>query len=267
MLMSAIKPAKIVHALVLFDEKNSREYGLALWAALHEVERFYQQADSSLEFSRFYISPYVPTPGLVESAWRGLGKMFASRGMDSALELLRQEERVTATSLQEDVAEPYRKTYNQKKLAHAVRNLVPQVASGTNLLVVTDRAITPPPNWRYIIWETFEDESSWSAVISVAPLDPRYWRDRDPNRIATIKHRTRCAAMSVTGDFLGISRCRNPECFCFDDVDSVIVLDDMKVLGAEHEIPELTDRGFDAEVTDPTAVQPVVHLTTTKGDR
>lgn len=56
-------PTPITQVLLLFDEKNSGEYGLALWAALHEVEAFYNAGERRMDVRRLYISPYVPSPG------------------------------------------------------------------------------------------------------------------------------------------------------------------------------------------------------------
>ena len=245
---------QFVQVLILFDAKTSRELGPALWAALLEIERFYNADGIRAGFQRYYISPHVPRLGLVESAWRGMGRLFyRGEDMEDALALLSQEQRVEGPLPASDVPGRWR-TYDQHKLGAKVRNLIRESSEGSQLLIVTDREITPPADWRYIIW----DEISGGAVISVVPTDPRYWRDRDPNRVATIKHRARTAGLAITGSVLGFKRCKNPNCFLYGDVDSATTLDLMLHLGEEHDIPSLAGRGFEPVADDPNRVQRII---------
>jgi len=246
-----------VQALLFFDERNSLEQGPALWAALHEVERFYRRAEPNLSFQRYFISSTVPTISTITSAWRNIGRLLTRQGLEYEYtpDVPQDRERVTATIPPTAVAGPSPKTYDQNKLALEVRRHLNLGASADNLLIVTDRPITPPEGWRYIIWEI----TSGAGVISTATVDPNYWRDSEPNRIARIKHRTRSAAITITGCQLGLSRCENPGCYMFDDVDSYAVLDLMVELGPEHGIEALSSTGFEADVNDPSVVQvPVV---------
>src|ERR1700694_2129051 len=87
----AAAPVEIIQVLLLFDERNSLDYGPALWAALHEVEAFYNMHEKKLEVHRFYIAPFVPSSGFLDSTWR---RFFGPADAKNALDLLRQEERV-----------------------------------------------------------------------------------------------------------------------------------------------------------------------------
>jgi predicted Zn-dependent protease len=253
--VNSLRPAKIIQALALFEEKNSAEYGLALWAAFHEVERFYRTAGAVVEYRRFYIAPSPPSPSFLQSITHALDKWIPGGELQSALELLRQNEvRSSAAPSAELSPDSRRRTYDQTRLGAIIRKMVDPQLSGDHLMIVTDRPITPPPKWRYIIWEN--DPNTNTSVISTAPLDPDYWRDRDPHRVLTVKTRTRNAALSITGELIGLERCENPSCFLFDDVDSVTVLDEMQELGKEHGITKLVGYGFDDVVNDPTLVQP-----------
>jgi hypothetical protein len=116
------------------------------------------------------------------------------------------------------------------------------------LILVTNQPITPPPQWRYTIWQPVVG----GVVLSTAALDPAYWegpaaRDASVNRLRVLKHRTRAANAGVLGSLIGFYRCDNPACFLFADIDSVTRLDDMLYFGAEHAVPDLTGRGFAAD--------------------
>ena len=105
--------------------------------------------------------------------------------------------------------------------------------------------------WRYIIW----DGSQNDGVVSVAPTDPKYWRQQDAARVATIKHRVRTACLSLAGEFLGFSRCENPSCLLYGNVDSVLALDLMSEFGLEHDVQGLTGFGFEPVVREPANLQ------------
>jgi hypothetical protein len=110
---------------------------------------------------------------------------------------------------------------------------------GDFVVVVTDRELVPPPDWRYVLWDGFPG----GAVISVAPMDPRYWgaamSDSALARRSTVKQGARAAVMSVVGSKIGLSRCENPQCFMFAVVDSVSRLAEMRYLGPEHSVTGL----------------------------
>jgi hypothetical protein len=122
------------------------------------------------------------------------------------------------------------------------------------LLLVTDQEITPPPDWRYVLWDSCRN----GVVVSIAPIDPHYWSERGEYRVQTIKHRVRVACCAALSEMLGLERCDNPTCLLYASVDSVISLDQMILLGPEHNIPALADHGFDARPSDPAQVQPII---------
>jgi hypothetical protein len=166
------------------------------------------------------------------------------------------------------------KTFDQWKLAAGTRDKVLRerigaAAATVPLMIVTDRPITPPENWRYIIWESWPETAPINAVISAAPLDPNYWGDSNPDRISIIKDRVRTAALSVCGEFLGFEGCQNPRCFLCEQVDSVNALDLMSRLGEEHEgeMAKLVGQGFDRVVADPNIVQDVKEMPRRGGTR
>jgi predicted Zn-dependent protease len=262
-------PVDIIQVLLLFDEKSSADYGLALWAGLNEVEAFYNSHGKQVNARRFYISPFVPSSGFFLDTLRSVAKFFTQREVKNALDVLQQDERVQRKL--SDAASmakmPNTKTYDQERLIAGTREKVlrdrlGEIASAIPLMIVTDRPITPPENWRYIIWESWPSTSPTNAVISTAPLDPNYWSDPDPHRIAVIKNRVRTAALSVCGEFLGLHSCHNPRCFLCEKVDSVTSLDQMSRLGEEHnsEVEGLVGLGFDPIVTDPNVVQEVKQI-------
>jgi predicted Zn-dependent protease len=247
------KPLNIIQALALFEEKSSTEYGLALWAALHEVEKIYERVQTQIEYRRFYIAPSPPNFSLLENLGRAIGKWIPGGPLRSALDRPRQSQILSSSGPLAELLKSHRRIYDQSRLAAIVRQLVDPEGSEDHLMIVTDLSITPPANWRYMIWET--DPNTNTSVISVAPLDPEYWREKDPERIMRIKVRARNAALSITGELIGLGRCDNPTCFLTDDVDSVTVLDEMSAFGDEHRRPELTGYGFDEMASDPASVQ------------
>ena len=84
------------------------------------------------------------------------------------------------------------------------------------------------------------------CVVSLAPLDPRYWGERMPHdeRVGTIKRRARAAMLAIVGALVGLQRCANDRCYLFADINSVLQLDEMTHLGPEHEVEALAFRGF-----------------------
>ena len=254
--------AEIMQVLFLADPQKSRDLGPALWAALIEVERFYNFGQTRASFQRKYISPYVPSLGPLDQALRGVSRLVGAgpNEVDDARALLSQEARMQTPASNVDFSGRYRKTYDQRKLFTAMQELMPEATSEASLNILTDYEITPPEDYRYIIW----DNVSNGSVISLAPTDPIYWREQDSERVATIKHRVRAAALSVTGTSLKLEYCDNPRCFLYEDVDSVTALDLMSHLGKEHGIPELAGRGFDRKTTDPGTIQNVVEVPRTE---
>jgi predicted Zn-dependent protease len=256
-------PLQIAQVLLLFDEDSSDDYGLALWAALHEAEAFYNLGEKRLEVRRFYISPHIPAQGFLGSIVKSAINLFSSDDRRSALDLLKQEERVQTKLAGDEAKKPDSKTYDQARLVAGAREKVLRPRLGPSadqmpLMIITDRPITPPENWRYIIWDSWQEPQS-NAVISTVPVDPAYWEISDKQRLNTIKDRIRTAIMAISGSFLGLHSCSNPRCFLLEHVDSVLTLDRMKTFGQEHssEIPQLVGRGFDLKPSDPNVVQQV----------
>ena len=243
-----LEPVNVIQVLLLFEEKNSSECGLALWAALNEVEAFYNTHEKRMNVRRLYISDFVPSSGLLDTAWR---KLVGPSDTSNALDLLRQEERAAPSPSLAAAEKSDTMTYDQERLVEVARTEILRTRFGDaalndSLMIITDQPITPPRDWHYVIWDSWPPAHVKNAVISIAPLDPSYWGDSDPNRVATIKDRARTAALSVCGEFLGLQRCKNPRCFLYSLVGSVTNLDHMNRLGPEHasEISGLTDYGF-----------------------
>jgi predicted Zn-dependent protease len=258
-----LSPIRILQALALFDEKSSLEYGLALWAAFHEIEAFYLMGGTKIEYRRFYIAPSVPTIGRTEDLPHRLAGALPGVQVVRASERLSQDEIVSSVAPSRELANSARRTYDRQKLASVIRKLIDPKKSDSHLMIVTDRIITPPPKYRYIIWE--QDLNANASVISVAPLDPQYWRDNTPDRVMMIKRRMRNVALSLTGRLIGLENCENESCFLYDNVDSVTALDEMRELGKEHgDVRSLNGMGFNDNIEDPTTLQPVVHHPATR---
>jgi hypothetical protein len=252
------EPLTIIQVLLLFDALNSRDLGLALWAALVEIEQFYNLDKQRAAFQRYYVSPFVPRrSGPIGSAVRPISSAIRSAlgwtpEPQSALDYLRQEERRETDLARFD---PREKPTDGTRFMEYARGLVSETSNPFPVVVFTDREITPPRDSRYSLWHLMGD----NAIISMRPMDPRYWRDQDPNRGSTIKQRVRAAGLLVTGTLLNFRRCENPHCFLYEDIGSVTTLDFTTELGKEHAVPALAGRGFQSSVVmDPTLVQPVV---------
>lgn len=246
--------ADILQALVFFDEANAMGYGLALWAALHEVERFYAPIASDKKIVRFFVSRISPEPNFLTQIAHSLGKVFVG-GALSALDVFRPGEVIARPQSVDELADPFRRVIDQTRLAETVRGIVGATDLEIPFTIVTDRPIRPPPEWRYIIWE---DTSDFDTVLSVAPLDPQFWGERDSSRAATIKNRARSALLGITGLQFGIEECSNPECVMYSEVDSVTTLDDMTSFGPEHGNEQLEGRHFPDVAKDPVAIEQVL---------
>ncbi|MBV8309496.1 MAG: hypothetical protein JO344_03760 [Planctomycetaceae bacterium] len=227
-----------IHQILLFSNAaNSNELGLTLWAVFKEVEHLYDGHDKRVSFRRSCLAESVPkeVQGEVSLPWETIA---------STLKDPNQWQQAHGR---------YTRTFDQQKLLDLALGLIGDPKREDQVVLVTDKEITPPSQWRYIIWSGCKG----GTVVSVAPTDPVYWSQTDPNRILTIKHRVRVACCSTVGEKLGLQRCDNPNCFLYKHVDSVSTLDHMLYIGEEHELKELDRRGF-AKVDDPTQVQPVM---------
>jgi hypothetical protein len=256
-----------LQVLLFRNTRQSDELGPSLWAALQEVEQFYNRALPPRTYHRFYLAESVPdeVKRALPLDWEHVGAAVKDEGFWSNLR------------------GRYQRTYDPNRLAEKVRHLLmeqasqrpdlserlnvgqPRGAEGRSpldllrdapLLLVMDQELTPPPDWRYIIY----DNCRAGVVVSIAPIDPHYWHEPPENRVASIKHRVRAACCSALGGLLGLERCDNPSCMLFESVESVSNLDRMILLGPEHGISLLADRGFEARPSDPTQVQPIIPL-------
>lgn len=232
------EPATILQILLLKDEAESRELDRALWAAFQEIEAFYNRDQLRARFKRFYMSKTSP------GSW-----------LDSVLGRWKDS---NWSHIQDDfwkkASGRYSNTCDQQRLAELVSEQLGSAESGDLRLIVTDQEMTPPKGWSYIIW----DGIPHGAMVSIAPIDPRYWREDEADRINVIKHRVRTALLCATGQLLGFERCENEHCFLFSDVDSVVRLDEMIELGDEHQVTALVGYGYRPLVPDPNKVQDIV---------
>jgi hypothetical protein len=241
------KPLRIDQVILLKSEDQSRRLGIALWAAVEEVSRFFTPAspDGWLEvpvisssastarirpeFRKWYLAMEIPDGLPEDSSWT------YERLDEHALGQLWDD------SLQR------RGTYDHQTLGVSISSRLESEAA----VILVDQEIVPPSQWRYVIWGGYPG----GAVISIAPIDPQYWGqapDEDPIRqVNEVKRGARAATMSVTGSLLGLSRCDNSECFMFAAVDSVTRLDEMTTLGPEHRVQGLSRMRLPSDKDDP----------------
>jgi len=230
------RPATIVLFLMLGEQDNAAELTAVLWTALHEVDTFYNHAGKRARFVRYLAAGSAAPP--VSGADR---QWLDDRGV-TFLEGVRNMARAGR-----------RQTFETKRIISATRELAGAEALGKNrhLVAITDLELTPPPQWRYLI----SDGAAGDSVISIAPIDPRYWREREADRVGIIKHRVRTACLAVVGETLGLKECDNEKCIMFGNVDSVTRLDTMVLLGPEHNIEGLIEQGFSAKPSNPLESQ------------
>lgn len=227
----------VVQVLLLREPEVHWEMGESLLAAFKEVEAFYNYDTQRAVFERVDLSE--PRARTMESTG-GVQGTSPSGAWDTE-------------DLWGRATGKYSRMFDQRKLCDLVREQLTAQGKHGPQVIVTDWEITPPPNWRYIIWDGCPE----GGVVSVAPTDPHYWRRDDPHRIARIKHRVRTACLCLVGQFLGLGRCRNERCFLYANVDSVVRLDTMVYLGTEHKLPELARRGFPILTDNPKRVQSI----------
>lgn len=227
---------EVLQLLLIRNRKFADEVGPAMWAALEEMEQFYNFHQRRVDVRRVAFEPALPDPVCMEWPPRR-SEAFGDR----------------SDKFWNEVRGKYRRTIDQNRLVEAVRSRLPAILISVPMLLVTDQEIIPPPDWSYIIW----DSTNWGSVISAAPLDPQYWNERTANRIGAIKHRVRVCGLSVMGTMLGLERCKNEKCFLYKNVESTNVLDDMLVLGPEHGWGDLAGFGYSPRPRNPEQLQSV----------
>jgi hypothetical protein len=252
-----------INQVLLFrDPTYSNELGEALWTATKEVENFYNLGEQRAVFRRSYLSDVLPKniklgdSELKLSFLRSILDYMAGRTEQKAQEATSE---VSINVSQSDskwktARGKYIGTYDVTRILNMVRELASNLKSDEIPIVVTDLMLTPPPALNYVIWDGDEN----GLVISIPPTDPGYWRIIDPDRIASIKHRVRTAFLACVGELIGLKECDNERCFLFKEVGSASSLDWMVLLGPEHNIEALTQRGFENLSSDPIKVQPII---------
>ncbi|MGZ4864558.1 MAG: hypothetical protein ACXV5H_07060 [Halobacteriota archaeon] len=251
----------INYVVLLREPKLSMELGEALWALSKEVENFYNLGEQRVIFRRSYLSEKAPKSILREvreSAFPTLQQSLRAHFAESSDQPIEQENSevigtVSSGDPKWDAAEgPYIQSYDAGKIAEWAMELAGPGPSGEKQVVVTDLLLAPPPGYSYIMWD------SDFKVISILTADPEFWGGmKGYNRNAIIKHRVRTICLRIIGELIGLDHCWNERCFLFDPVDSVTRLDDMVLLGSEHDIKGLTQRGFEIFDGDPRAVQSI----------
>ena len=229
-----VETRSITHAVVLQNHELAGELGRMLWSVLAEVSAYYNSDQQ--------------TRAHFDRKWVGMPAKWPLDDADRAHQVPAPFDGTWWRSLQH-----MGRLIDQEQFARRLREVVPGEES---VVTVTDAEITPPPEWRYVIWESFD---SGDAVISFAPLDPKYWGDRDPDRVNTIKRRVRAALLGVTGGLLGLEECDNTRCFLYKNVDSVSVLDNMIALGLEHGVPGLTNKVFAGRIDESIGLEALVY--------
>jgi hypothetical protein len=213
----------LTEAAVWAEVSSINRFEPLVWATLSEVEQFFLEVLPSSSFHRArVIANRVSMPSDT------IPTFFPSR------------------EYWDNVSGKYRRTVDHERVAELVRSELRAAVTDSGddrLLIITDQELTPPKDWSYIIW----DGTSDASVISLLPLDPQYWmasRFADREIGATIKRRLRAACICSVGEWLGMFRCEDPECFLFRDIDNVDRLDSMLRLGSEHlrELPGIENR-------------------------
>lgn len=249
--MGIEKTVEIALILLIKDPKMSVLCGPALCAAFDEVQRFFVPEDDALELP---LLPGAPAARVRPSFTTHLVSSEVSPAVKIGAVI--DDPELIGSALTRAGAD--KGIVDHVVLGGLVHQLVEP--DGTSV-IVTDVEIRPPPDWRYMIWDSFPS----GAVVSFAPLDPMYWYATgtdESERVATIKTRARAACLTVVGSLLGVGRCANELCFMLANVDSVLRLDEMVYLGGEHGIPELEGRSFAGDSGHPAQPEGVMTIVT-----
>src|SRR5689334_19957559 len=207
--MSHADLPQIQQVLLVRHEETLEQFGPALWTMFEEVEKLYNLKGPLADFSRLCLTHHIP-PDLEQRI--------------EEKDLLKLSDHQWS-ALWSGCQGAYAETIDQDRLAQQLALALAMTDRPlVNAVILTDQEMTPPPEWRYIL---FGAAHGGSAVVSLGPMDPEYWGIYDDDRLGTVKHRARAACMCVTGTALGLHRCENEQCYMFGSVDSVVRLDVM----------------------------------------
>jgi hypothetical protein len=231
----------LTQVLLLTEPESLERTAPALWAMLEEVVSVFNAGEEVVHPVRRCVTP-LPVDAL--------------EGVTT------EEERLVLGSHIVPLLETpgrYAGTLDPGPLADRVRAMLSEHGHEAEMLqVVTDQEITPPPDWRYILWDGDDD---W-GVVSTAAMDPEYWGLLDGDPTALIKRRARAAAISQVGSKLGLARCENARCFLLGNVGSVLQLDRMRLIGDEHpDFPGAGRVGFASEHDELATPEPLADPT------
>lgn len=244
-MQTANRPVEVEIVLLLSDTSVISECTEAVWPAMTEVAKLYEPRDpGGLEIpldddrtvvvqpqiTRHYVGPEPLADVASELPGRELAQLLTDL-----------EDPAIRSSVSSDTS------YVDQRALVALCSDALNLVDAAAVVVVTDRPIQPPSDFRYLIW----DRVPGGCAMSFATLDPLYWGldTEEADRPRIIKRRTRAALASMVGTILGLVRCENPLCFLYGDVDRVSRLDQFVRIGEEHRVPALTGRGFPEETS------------------
>src|SRR5439155_5219622 len=160
----------------------------------------------------------------------------------------------------EDAAGKFVNTYRAEAITRRVRKVLGVGESEDRVVLVTDQELAPDPfaeKARYIM---FTNSGEHTQLVATPVLDPGYWDQIDPQRLATIKQRVRAACGRAAGELLGLERCATRHCYLRVVVGNPAMLDLMAGVCDQHNAPELQWKGFLSVSGDPAAVQNVAPI-------
>lgn len=237
------RPELIREVLMLTNPEHPKELYSSLWTSFDEIGAFFGELLNA-KVSRDDVSNQKT---LLESLKSAQGKFFKTFEAGHLCKIVNEH-------LENVIIEPLDGVGTEARSGGFTRQTVATRAERPYTLLVTDLQLTPPEDWRFIIW----DGDKHNTAVSICPIDPTYWRIEDEPRIPLIKHRARVACLSTLGERIGLKRCDNARCFLYRQVESIRNLDHMVVLGAEHRIQWLTNKGFEVIADNPSVQQPII---------
>ncbi|MEJ7601580.1 MAG: hypothetical protein WKG01_26995 [Kofleriaceae bacterium] len=191
-------------------------YRLAARSAADQVAELYRTRRKELRFATVDVEGNTASAGTSPYSWQ----------------VLRSQ--VESDAWWVSVRGRLSRTLDVKQVGRRVREAtVGVVTPSDSLLIVVNQELSPPPEWRYLLWDT--SPTTVTSVISACQMDPYYWSGDVADRFAVLQTRLRVAMFSSVGEHLGLSRCDNDACYMRRDVFSVIELDEMRGCCAEHE--------------------------------